>query len=115
MKNVFVFIIIILSASACRTLHSVTTIEPQNSFILGNNPHNTFKVQLTNQGKNAVEIWHAPISGGNHSPLKVQPNQTVSVKVERNTALRIENKSNDTTDVKLRVRGDLGLSMGYKN
>jgi hypothetical protein len=32
----------------------------------------------------------------------------------RNTALVIENKSNETASVDLYVTGDTGLSMGYK-
>jgi hypothetical protein len=35
--------------------------------------------------------------------------------VDKNTSLRIENSSNEEVAVKLKVRGDTGLSMGYKN
>jgi hypothetical protein len=37
------------------------------------------------------------------------------VKAEKNTALVIENKSNEQASVDLYVTGDTGLSMGYKN
>lgn len=114
-KQLFLLaLLVMLGTTACNTLHSVTTIEPQNSFVLGNNEHNKFSVQLTNQGNNPLEIWRTPISGGKHSYLKVLPNEKVSIKVEKNTALRIENNSNNTTNVKLKVNGDLGLSMGYQ-
>jgi hypothetical protein len=35
--------------------------------------------------------------------------------VDKNTALHIENKSNEQVAVELLVKGDTGLSMGYKN
>jgi hypothetical protein len=38
----------------------------------------------------------------------------VNIKVDSNTALRIENSSASEIDVELLVKGDTGLSMGYK-
>ena len=38
----------------------------------------------------------------------------VKVKVDKNTSLRFENHSNEEVAVKLKVKGDIGLSMGYK-
>jgi hypothetical protein len=43
------------------------------------------------------------------------PNETVKVKADKNTALVIENKSSEQANVTLKVTGDIGLSMGYKN
>jgi hypothetical protein len=36
------------------------------------------------------------------------------VTVDKNTSLRIENHSNEEVAIKLKVKGDIGLSMGYK-
>jgi len=115
MKYFFTICIAFLVLTSCSTLHSTTIIKPMDSFILGNNKHNSFKVKLTNISKNDIEIHKAPIDGGQHSFEVVKPNALVSLKVESNTALFIQNKSNDTAFVKLKVTGDLGLSMGYKN
>lgn len=101
--------------TACGTLNSVTTIEAKNSFVLGNNPHSTFRVKLKNLSGQNVEIHRAPIDGGRHSFETVTPGGTVNVKVEKNTALVITNESAQQVDVKLHVVGDTGLSMGYKN
>ena len=103
------------SCAVFSTLHSTTTIKGNDSFVLGNNEHGTFKVKLTNISNKEVEVHRAPIDGGNHSFQKVQPNETVTVNVERNTALVIANESSKTINVKLKVTGDTGLSMGYKN
>jgi len=83
--------------------------------VLGNNEHGTFKVKLKNVSNHELKIVMAPISGGTHSPITVIPDETVTVKADRNTALIIENKSNETASVDLYVTGDTGLSMGYKN
>ena len=98
-----------------KTVTSNTIILPQNSFVLGNNKHGSFTVKLKNVSKNDVVLYRAPITGGNHSYLTVKPTEVVKVNVESNTALIIENKSNDTASVDLHIKGDTGLSMGYKN
>ncbi len=117
MKSIISFFVVVIAITSCSMFKSVTsntTITPQNSFVLGNNEHGTFSVKLKNVSKNDVVIHRAPIAGGNHSYVTVQPNETVNVQVEDNTALVIENKTNDTASVDLIIKGDIGLSMGYK-
>ena len=117
MKKITSILVLIISIASCSMFKSVTsntTITPQNSFVLGNNEHGTFSVKLKNVSKNEIVLHRAPIAGGNHSFITVQPNETINVKVEENTALVIENKSSDTASVDLIIKGDTGLSMGYK-
>ncbi len=104
-----------LISTSCRTLTSTTYIKPNDSFILGNNEHGTFSVKLKNASSTNLELWKAPITGGRHSPVTVKPNETLKISVDKNTALRIENKANEQATVELLVKGDTGLSMGYKN
>ena len=116
MKNLILSAVALLLLSAsCRTLGSTTYIKSYDAFILGNNKHGAFSVKLKNVSANDLELWRAPIEGGQHSPLTVKPNETVKVSVEKNTALKIENKNNEQATVELLVKGDTGLSMGYKN
>lgn len=118
MKTVITLFVILLLTSSCgifNSLNSNTTIKPNDSFVLGNNKHGTFKVTLKNISNHELRIFMAPISGGTHSPLIVAPNETVKVKADKNTALIIENKSTEPAHVDLKVTGDIGLSMGYKN
>jgi hypothetical protein len=63
-------------------------------------------VKLKNVSNHDLKIIMAPISGGTHSPITVSPNETETVKAERNTAIVIENKSNDSASVDLYVTGD---------
>ncbi len=115
MKQLFIALVFLGIFTSCSTLHSTTSIQPNDSFILGNNQHGSFKVQLKNVSNNNLEVYHAPINGGKHSSQNVKPNQSVVVKVDKNTALIIANQFDDTATVTLRVTGDVGLSMGYKN
>jgi hypothetical protein len=107
--------ILVTSCSVFGSLTSNTEIGANNSFILGNNEHGSFKVKLKNLSNESLKVFLAPIGGGTHSPQIVKPNETVSVKVEGDTALKIENNSNTKVNVGLVVTGDSGLSMGYKN
>ena len=115
MKQLFVIFLSTLLLTSCSTLTSNTTIKPKDSFILGNNPHSRFTVRLKNVSKNELEVFHAPINGGKHSSQNLKPNQSITVKVDKNTALIISNNYNDTASIDLNVSGDVGLSMGYKN
>lgn len=116
MKKLFLTpIAFILFFTSCRSLTSTTYIKGNDAFILGNNKHGEFSVRLKNASKTNLELWRTPIDGGKHSPVTVKPNETVKVNVEKNTALKIENKANEQATVKLLVKGDTGLSMGYKN
>lgn len=115
MKYLLVSLLFLTNFTSCSTLRSNTVIKPQDSFILGNNKHGKFKVKLQNVSKNDLEIYQAPITGGKHSPQMVKPGQKVTVKIDQNTALYLLNHSMDTSAVNLKVSGDIGLSMGYKN
>jgi hypothetical protein len=115
MKQLFATLLLFATLVSCTALKSNTFIKPNDSFVLGNNQHGTFKVKLQNVSKNDVEVYHAPINGGKHSSVIVKPRNKVSISVDPNTALYISNKSDDTASLNLKVTGDLQLSMEYKN
>jgi hypothetical protein len=114
-KTALVIFLVGFFMSACGTLTSTTAIDGNNSFVLGNNQHGTFSMRLKNISENDIELHRAPVDGGRHSFETVKPGLTTKVKVEKNTALVIENKSNSKASVELLVKGDTGLSMGYKD
>ena len=113
--KMFITISFLLTLLSSCSLTSVTMIKPNESFELGNNVHGKFSVKIKNLSDKELRLWEIPVQGGKHSPLDVPPNKTVKVKVDKNTALRIENHHSVSASVSLRVRGDIGLSMGYKN
>lgn len=118
MRTTITTLFLILTLTSCSVFGSLTSntiIKPNDSFILGNNEHGSFKVKLKNISNHDIKVFMAPIEGGTHSPVVVKPKETVNINAERNTALVIENKSNQEASVDLYVTGDTGLSMGYKN
>lgn len=116
MKKIFLSsIAFALFLTSCRSLTSTTYIKGNDAFILGNNKHGEFSVKLKNASKANIELWRTQIDGGKHSPLTIKPNETVKVNVEKNTALRIENRASAPATVELLVKGDTGLSMAYEN
>ena len=112
---IFACVILLHFTAACSSVTSNTIIKPKDSFILGNNQHGAFQVKLKNVSRTDLDVYHAPVDGGKHSSQTVQPGAQITVKVDRNTALIIENKSDQTASVDLYITGDSGLSMGYKN
>lgn len=102
------------SCGVIGSLNSNTSIKPHDRFVLGQNPHGKFKTHLKNEGVTVLKIFQAPIEGGSHSPILVNPQETVQVKTDKNTALVIENTGNEYASVTLKVKGDLNLGMTYQ-
>ena len=116
-RKISTILIISTALTACSvfgSLTSNTSITPQNSFVLGNNQHGKFSAKVTNVSKQPLQILLKPIDGEATILTTLQPNQTIAAKVPSNTAIIIQNNSNDTVNVDLKVNGDTGLSMTYK-
>lgn len=115
--NPFLFILAfnLMSCLPFKSLNSTTFIKANDVFILGNNVHGKFYINVTNTSNVELQIWQYPIDGGRHSPINLKPSSSVKVNVDKNTSLRIENNNNEEVSLKLKVKGDTGLSMGYKN
>jgi hypothetical protein len=118
MKQIIAIVFItiyLLSCSSFKSLNSTTYIKANDEFILGNNVHGKFNVNVKNTSNFEIAIWQYPISGGRHSLTSLKPFASIKLDIDKNTSLRIENHSNEQVAVKLKVKGDTGLSMGYKN
>lgn len=116
-KRLYLFLALFISMTSClpiRTLNSTTYIKANDAFILGENEHNRFQLTVTNTSIVPVDIWQYPLSGGRHSLVSLRPTEKIKLKVEENTSIRIENTSSEQVAVRLRVKGDLGLSMNYR-
>jgi hypothetical protein len=118
MKTVITTILLAVTITSCSVFGSLTSnisIKANESFVLGNNEHGTFKARIKNVSNHSITIVMRLIDGGSYSPETILPNESTTVKTARNTALVIENKSDDAASVDLHVNGDTGLTMGYKN
>ena len=100
-----------------RLIFSVSkpNIKANDTFILGNNENGKFYVYVTNTSNYEITIWQYPLTGGRHSPLILKGLSSAKILVDKNTSLRFVNTASEEVAVKLKVKGDLGLSMGYKN
>lgn len=104
-----------LSASSCKTVYSTTSIEPNKSFVLGDNDHNAFEVTIKNISKEKLELAKMPNGGSKEIIQILDPNKTATVNIEKNTALYIDNKSKYKVLVELNLKSNSHLSMGYKD
>ena len=70
------------------------------------------------EGKSPLRgyIRHADTSQRDYSTtwISLRPTEEIKLKVEENTSIRIENSSSEQVAVRLRVKGDTGLSMSYR-
>lgn len=117
-KKFFLAIVIIIALFSCNIFSKLTSnisITPNNSFVLGDNEHGKFSAYIKNVSKQALEIYTKPINGTPILVKTLQPKESADVDVKSNTAVIIKNNSNETVSVDLIVKGDTGLSMGYKN
>ena len=107
---------LLVSFSQCGSLKSTTYLKPNERFLLGDNRHRAFWVSVKNNSESMsdIEIHRAPVDGGRHSGQTLKAGESVLVKVEPNTALVVTNNSTSEASVRLKVRGDTDLSMGYR-
>ena len=106
---------IALTASGCSAIYSTTRIEAKQNFVLGDNQHEAFEVSIKNISYHEVELSQKP-NGGNIAFLqRLGAKKSVTLKIDKNTALYIGNKSNRQVAVKLTLESVSRLSMGYKN
>ena len=68
MKKLLIACITSLVVASCGSLTSSTEISGNNSFMLGNNPHGSCKVQLKNVSNEVITVHQAIIGYGSHSP-----------------------------------------------
>ena len=110
----FLLGLLFTSCSIFSSLNSNTSIKSNDSFLLGNNEHGKFNIILKNVSNHEIEIYFAPINGGSYSRQIVRINEVITTKVAKNTAIVIENKSNEYASVDIKATGDLNLEMTYK-
>ncbi len=105
--------IALFTLSACSVI-SNTLIDANQSFVLGNNEHGSFSVKLHNISDKDISVYFSPLEGGKYSEQTVKAGDETMIDVEKNTALIIKNPSSKQISVKLKITGDIGLSMTYK-
>lgn len=115
-KNVILLALATLLASCgmFSSLNSGTSINANEKFVLGSNPHGNFHTHLRNDGATTLSVYQAPNNGGTHSPITLKPTESAFIKTDKNTALVIENTETKMGYVTLKVKGDLNLGMVFQ-
>ncbi len=114
-KFLIISIAITMAASSCKAVYSTTAIEAKKSFVLGDNEHEAFEVTIKNISKENLELSQMPNGGTKQLIQVLNAAKSATIKIEKNTALYIENKSTSKASVKLNLQSNTHLSMGYKN
>ncbi|OYQ47166.1 putative periplasmic lipoprotein [Flavobacterium aurantiibacter] len=115
-KNVILLALVTLlvSCGSFSSLNSGTSINANEKFVLGSNPHGNFRTHLKNDGSTTLLVYQEPNDGGTHSPITLKPTESTFIKTDKNTALVIENTETKMGYVTLKVTGDLNLGMAFQ-
>lgn len=106
---------VVLTTLSCKSVYSTTSIEPKKTFVLGDNDHEAFEVSLKNISKEDLELSQMPNGGTKTFIQTLNPYKSITLKIEKNTALYIENKGENKASVELNPKSSSRLSMGYKD
>jgi hypothetical protein len=116
MKTILLSILIALGLlSSCNSLHSVTTIDPAKSFVLGQGKHGSYKARVQNVGEEPVEVFCQ--TSGSSAPFSLgilKPGQKAFYPVPSNSMVMLKNLGSGKAQMQLVVKGDTDLSMGYQ-
>lgn len=114
MKNLLCLLLASFLLSSC-ALTSQTTIRPNKAFELGDGEHGSFKAMVKNISTVPVEVCATPLGGAEKKLATLQPGEQKTVRFAANTKATFKNNSDKQADLKLKVTGDTGLSMGGPN
>ncbi len=111
----FISLFVLTSLNSCGSLHSVTRIDSNASFVLGEGKHGAYKAIVRNVGKQDVAIYQQP--AGMMEPVYLgvlKPGESARYPVASNTKIVLKNQGNGEAQMELKVKGDTDLSMGYQ-
>lgn len=114
-KKIIVFILILGSLQACKSLTSTTYIPPSKTFALGEGKHNAYGATIKNVGKSILEVIQVDEQGVSTSLGTLASSEQKSFEIKANHAILFKNQSTKeqgTLAIQL-FRVTSSLSMGY--
>ena len=96
-------------------LTSTTTIEPSKSFVLGEGKHGGYNAKIVNKGNVGIEIFTESEDVARKSVGVLNPKDKAEFKILKNTKVIFKNLGQETATIGIKLSGDTGLSMGYKD
>ncbi|MDX1908929.1 MAG: hypothetical protein SF053_17970 [Bacteroidia bacterium] len=113
MKYILI-LIAALSLGACRSLQSVTYIEPAQAFSLGEGRHGSYVANIQNIGPEDIEVLVRQPDSQVVSLGLLQKAGKGHYDVPANTQVIFKNTSEARQGIiQIRLKGDTDLSMGY--
>jgi hypothetical protein len=117
MRNqIFMLCALIGLLSSCRSssvLNSITTIPPQQSFVLGEGKHGGYDIRLQNTSANDLTVRQVSLDGTVEKTIVAPPDKWVALNVPKDKTLMIDNPATKRVNVKIVVKRATNLSMGY--
>ena len=96
------------------SLTSITVIEPNQSFVLGEGKHGGYAAEIVNKGRVEVEVFGERENEARESLGVLKPGGKGGYSVAKNMKVIFKNLGDETATIGIKLSGDTGLSMGYK-
>lgn len=112
------FVLLALAIAACIQscgLVSLTTIDGNRSFVLGEGVHGSYSAQVRNESAVDVEVLTRTDGGTEISTGILKAGQQQTYNVGPTTSVRFKNLSALPAAIKINLIGDENLSMGYRD
>jgi len=93
-------------------IHSGLTVPAGERFVLGDNPHGSFRVRVQNTSDLPVAV-QTTAAGAVVSETVLGPGAVTRARFSPSQAAVFVNDSDASAQLSVHVRGDVGLSMGY--
>ncbi len=115
-KNIFFTLSLLILIFGCKSLTSVTTIEANKSFLLGEGKHGSYNATIKNVGSDLIEVFLIDSKKIKNSLGLLKINQSATYQVPENSAVQFKNMSSSKNGViEIKAHGDTNLTMGYKS
>jgi hypothetical protein len=113
-KLLFILFTFTLLATSCRSLTSHTYIKAYDNFVLGDNEHGGYEVKMRNTSRINLAVYQKAKDGSIDTQMVAKPNEWITLKVGKDKALFVGNKSDGIAEVDFIISSNYPLSMGYK-
>ena len=115
-KKKFFILSVLFILCACKSLTSVTSIEVNKSFVLGEGKHGSYSARIKNVGSDLIEVLIIDINKNSNSLGLLKVNQSATYQVLENNTVQFKNLSTSRNGIiEIKANGDTNLTMGYKN
>jgi hypothetical protein len=114
MLKVIVSLATVMLLTCCASITSKLTVPPGEKFVLGGNPNDGFRVEGTNRGTVAVELFETFSTGEERTLGVVAAGASFVGRFAAGSSAAFVNLGSSPAELKARITGDTELNMGYE-